>query len=179
MNFPKTRSHHYIQRGLDDFIILISKHPLEVSTDTLYDWFVLTVIYVDTTHILFENHFWNEQTTLFCCFVYVQTLKCKYFILVDRLPKFFKKLRFDLLIPDIQSITNKEKLPNFLNFEIFCNTFPIVIYLLNQIKSWLNHSDHGTKINGVIAQIFPVLDISLQDLLELILDFIELVFRGN
>ena len=57
---------------------------------------------------------------------------------MDGVTKVLKKLRFNFLIFDIESIEDKVEFPNFLYFKVFHKEFPIFVDLVYQVEVWLH-----------------------------------------
>lgn len=74
---------------------------------------------------------------------------------MDRLAEFFNQLGFELLISEVESIASKHKFPNFLDFKIVSNTFPIIVDFLNKLKIRFQHAYHDTQINRIVLDVFP------------------------
>lgn len=156
-----------------------TKDPLEISTHTLDDWFILAAIDMDSADILLEYHLRHEEPAFFGSFVNVQTLKAKKFLLVDRLPEFLQQMRFYFFISDIESITEKVEFPYFLNIEVFGNILPTLVHFLNEFKSWRYHCDHIAQIDGVTFQVLPETDILFNGFFNLLLDMIKSILRRD
>ena len=142
MKFLQTRDHQYWYRCLTDLIFLIAKYFWKISTHFFYDYLINSRTDMNTACVGVKKHFWVEQFFKLCCLINIDIIKSKNLILVDRVAKEFEELRFDFFIFNIQSIEDKVEFPNFLDFKVLNQKFPVFVYLVDQFEVWLHQVGH-------------------------------------
>ena len=100
----------------------------------------MVTVNVDKASIGLKKHFRVEKFLLLSGLVDVRALLRKQFLLMNISAKVLNELRLDLLVLDIESITDIIELPPFLNFKVFSELFPVVVDVFDQFEVGLDDS---------------------------------------
>ncbi len=72
---------------------------------------------------------------------------CKEFLFVDVGAKVLDKLWLDLLVLDIEGVTDIKELPPFLYFKVLGEFFPVVVDVFDKLEVGLDDGGHFAQVD--------------------------------